>query len=92
MDEFCNQNKIKEKRNEVMLQIQKDLIKLIKKDISILEAIRDYIDDNEKEISYVKEANSLSSLIDIYCNLNDIDISLTNIKVSKIYQKAFEED
>ena len=43
MDELCNQAKLKEKRNEVMTQIENNLIDLIRKDISILEAIKDYM-------------------------------------------------
>ena len=91
MDELCNQRKLKEKSNEVMTKKESNLIDLIRKDITILKAIRDYIDDNEEEIKYEKEAYMLSSLINIYSNLIDIDVSFTNIKVSKICHKFYEE-
>ena len=91
MDELCNQRKLKEKRNELATKIENNLIDLIRKDITLLKAIRDYIDDNKEEIKYEKEAYMLSSLINIYSNLIDIDVSFTNIKVSKICHKAYEE-
>ena len=91
MDELCNQAKLKEKRNEVMTQIENNLIDLIRKDISILEAIKDYIDDDENEIKYERESYTLPSLINIYCNLVDIDGSLNNIKVSNFCYKVYEE-
>ena len=105
MDDFskkiCNYEELREKRSEIMTEIDNNLKNLISKDEnlsfkfrlgyeSLLESIRDYIDNHDDEIIYKKEANKLSSLIEVYCYLCSIEYYLTQIRLVNNYIKNYE--
>ena len=98
--EFCNWDKLREQRDKIMTEIDNNLKNLLDKDKnisfkfrlkykSLLESIRDYIDNHDEEVTYKKEANKLASLIEIYCYLCDIEYYLTQIRLENIYIKNY---
>ena len=57
---------------------------------SLLESIRDYINNHGDRIIYKKEANKLSSLIEVNCYLCKIEYYLTQIRLHNIYIEVNE--
>ena len=101
--EFCNWEKLREKRNNIVTEIDNNLKTLINKDKnlysiyrlenkSLLKSIRDYIVNHDEEITFKKESDKLVSLIEVYCYLCDIEFKLTQIRLHNNYIKKYNED
>ena len=93
---FFNYEELREQCKEITAEIDNNLKNLISKDKnlsfkfrleykSLLDSIRDYIDNHDDEIIYKKEANKLSSLINVYCYLCKIEYYLTQIRLENDY-------
>ena len=98
---FFNYEELREQCKEITAEIDNNLKNLISKDKnlsfkfrleykSLLDSIRDYIDNHDDEIIYKKEANKLSSLIEVYCYLCSIEYYLTQIRLENNYIKNYE--
>ena len=70
----CNYEELREQRSKIMTEIDNNLKNLISKDKnlsfkfrleykSLLESVRDYIDNYDEEVTYKKEANKLAQLV-----------------------------
>ena len=95
---FCNYEELREHRSKIMTEIDNNLKNLLGKDKnisfkfrleykSLLESIRDYINNHDEEVTYKKEANKLVSLIEVYCYFCSIEYNLTQIRLENVYIK-----
>ena len=93
---FVIMKNLREQRSKMMTEIDNNLKNLLGKDKnisfkftleykSLLESIRDYIDNHDEEVTYKKEANKLASLIEVYCYLCDIEYYLTQIRLENVF-------
>ena len=97
--EFCNWEKLREQRNKIKTEIDNIIKNLNIKDldnymeiktkleyVNYLGSIRDYFDKYDKEFES-KDVKKLISLIDIYDYLDEIEYTLTQIRLNNIYIK-----
>ena len=90
--EFCNWDKLREKRNGIKTEIDSMLKFLnIEKEDMEYRSFLNKININILNKYEDKYEDKLSNLINIYNSLCDIEFNLTQIRLNNIYIKNFED-